>query len=134
MIITLGFTQPDRAHDYSSFADGYRLGARQVAVTVTVDADGIDLTPEAWAEAVFVASNDPAPPPADSMAPADRAVTAIRAALTEQVRFPVRSFSVGDTVTAAGVMLACQPTGWQQVGDPPDDGDEPGGAEIGESG
>lgn len=133
MIITLGFTQSDRAHDYSSFADGYRLGARQVAVTVTVDDDGLDLAPEAWAEAVFVASNDPAPPPAGSTAPADRAVTAIRAALTEQVRFPLRSVSVGDTVSLAGQILACQPTGWQQVGDPPHGDDEPGGAEVGRS-
>lgn len=117
LLLTLGFTQSDRAHDYSSFADGYQLGARQVEVTLTVEATGIDLTGEQWAEAVFIASNDPTPPPADPTTPVDRAVAAIRHALSTQARFPLRSFSVGDTVAVAGVMLACQPAGWQAVTD-----------------
>jgi hypothetical protein len=119
MVVTLGFTQSDRTRDYSSFTDGYQLGARQVAVTITVEAAGIDLTDQQWAEAVFVASNDPTPPPADPTTPADRAVAAIRHSLATQARFPLRSVSVGDTVTCGGVMLACQPVGWQAVTDLP---------------
>jgi hypothetical protein len=115
LLLTLAFTQSDRARDYSSFADGYQLGARQIAVTVTVEAAGLDLAPEAWAEAVFIASNDPTPPPAEATTPVDRAVAAIRHALTTQARFPLRSFSVGDTVIVGGVMLACQSVGWQAV-------------------
>jgi hypothetical protein len=126
MLVTLGFTQSDRARDYSSFTDGYRLGARQVAVTITVEAAGIDLTGEQWAEAVFVASNDPHPL-TDPATPVDRAVAAIRHALATQVRFAVRTFSVGDTVTAGGVVLACQPVGWQPVTDLPHPDEDPTG-------
>jgi hypothetical protein len=127
MLVTLGFTQSDPSREYSSFSDGYQLGARQVAVTITVEAAGIDLTPEQWAEAVFVASNDPHPL-TDPTTTADRAVVAIRHALATQVHFPVRSASVGDTITAGGVMLACQPVGWRAVADLPHAGEDPGGA------
>ena len=115
-LITLGFTQSDRDRDYSSFTDGYQLGAQQIAVTVNVDASGIDLTTEQWAEAVFIASNDPHPP-ADPTSPPECAAAAVRHALATQARFPLRSFSVGDTVIADGVMLACQSLGWQAVTD-----------------
>lgn len=125
MLVTLGFTQSDRSRDYSSFTDGYQIGARQIAVTITVEAAGIDLTPEQWAEAVFVASNDPHPL-TDPTTPADRAVAAIRHALATQIHFPTRSVSVGDTITAGGVMHACQPVGWRAVTDLPHPGEKPG--------
>jgi hypothetical protein len=96
-------------------------------VTITVEAAGIHLTPQQWAEAVFVASNDPHPL-TDPTTAADRAVAAIRHALASQVHFPVRSVSVGDTITAGGVMLACQPIGWQAVTDLPHPEESPGGA------
>jgi hypothetical protein len=105
-LITLGFTQSDRARDYSSFTDGYQFGARQITVTIAVETTGIDLAPEAWAEAVFIASNDPHPP-ADPTSPLERAAAAVRHALATQVRFPLMSVSVGDTVIVGGVMLAC---------------------------
>jgi hypothetical protein len=117
LLLMLGFTQSDRARDYASFADGYELGTRQITVTVTVEAADLDLAPQAWAEAVFIASNDPTPPPAEVTTPVDRAVAAIRHALTTQARFPLRSVSVGDTVIVGGVMLACQSAGWQPVTD-----------------
>ncbi len=123
-LVTLGFTQSDRARDHSSFTDGYRLGARQVAVTITVDATGIDLTDQQWAEAVFVASNDPYPPTAPTT-PFDRVVAAIRHALATQVHFPIRSFSLGDTVSVGGVMLACQCVGWRAVTDLPQLDEDP---------
>ena len=124
-LITLGFTQSDRSLDYSSFSDGYRLGARQVAVTITVETAGIDLSPEQRAEAVFAASNVPHPL-TDLTTAADRAAAAIRHALAAQIHFPTRSVSVGDSITVGGVMLACQPIGWQAVTDLPHD-DNPGG-------
>ncbi len=111
MIITLGFTESDRDNDYCSFSDGYRLGARQVSLTVALDGDGLLLTGEQWAEAAFAASNHPGQAPAGP-------ARAIQLALTEQVRFPLRSLSVGDTVTAHGQMWACESTGWRRIDGP----------------
>jgi hypothetical protein len=108
MLITLGFTNSDRADDYSSFTDGYRLSATQHAVTIALSGDLPDLSGAEWAEAAYVATNSPVPP-------TDRAAAAIRAALDEQVRTPLRSLSAGDTVTVAGHIWACDRTGWHRV-------------------
>jgi hypothetical protein len=83
MIITLGFTESDRDADYSSFSDGYRLGARQTSVTIVLDGDGLLLTGEQWAEAAFTASNHPGEAPLGGP-------WAIQHALAEQVRVPLR--------------------------------------------
>ncbi len=109
MIITLGFTESDRDRGYSSFTDGYRIGARQTSVTIALEGDGTVMSGEQWAEAVFIASNQPA-------VAGDPVAAAIRHALAEQVHTPLRSLSVGDTVTVHGHMWACDPTGWHQVG------------------
>jgi hypothetical protein len=117
VIITLGFTQSDRASDYSSFLDGYHLGARQTCVSIAVDSHGIDLPPEQWAEAAFIATNQPALHLATTPA-FDRAVTAIREALTTQTRPALRCLSVGDTVTLTATVLACDPAGWRPITGP----------------
>jgi hypothetical protein len=114
VIITLGFTESDRDADYSSFSDGYRLGARQVAVTIAVEDDGLLLTGEQWAEAAFAASNHPGQAPAGP-------ARAIQLALAEQVRCRLRSLSTGDTVTVHGQMWACESAGWRRVDTRPTD-------------
>ena len=108
MIITLGFTESDRAADYSSFSDGYRIGARQESVTVVLDGSGEAMTAKQWAEAAYEASN------LRDAAPAGPAQT-IHLALTTQVRGPLRSLSRGDTVTVHGQMLACEALDWRRV-------------------
>lgn len=115
MIITLGFTQSDRDIDYISFTDGFRLGARQESVTIALEGDGALLTGEQWAQAAFVASNHP------DQAPAGPA-RAIQLALAEQVRRPLRSLSVGDTVIVHGQMWACEGDGWRRVDTRPSGG------------
>ncbi len=108
MIITLGFTKSDRDADYISFSDGYRLGARQMSVTIVLEGDGRHLSGEQWAEAAFIASNHPGQAPAGP-------ARAIQLALAEQVRFPLRSMSVGDTVSVHEQMWACEGAGWRPV-------------------
>lgn len=109
MRVILGFTQPDRDSDYSSFADGFRPGAvQEVAVLVLPDApDG--LTVEQWAEAVFIASNAPGPHVGE-----DAIVPMVRAALRQWPR-ALRSLSVGDTVTVQGETVACDRAGWTRI-------------------
>jgi hypothetical protein len=108
VIIVLGFTQSDRAADYVSFCDGYRVGVRQVTVTIALEGDGSQYSAEDWAEAAFVASNYPGQAPAGP-------ARAIQLALAEQAPGPLRSLSVGDTVTAHGQMWACENSGWRRV-------------------
>jgi hypothetical protein len=108
VIITLGSTESDRTGGYSSFSDGYRTGCTQSSVTIALEGDGNHLCAQQWAEAVFEASNYPGP----SNNPT---VAAIQHALTEQVRTPLRSLSVGDTVTVHGQMWACEPANWRRV-------------------
>ncbi|MDG4834837.1 hypothetical protein O7627_36835 [Solwaraspora sp. WMMD1047] len=115
MIITLGLTESDRDADYVSFSDGYRHGAPQQLVTITLEGDGSQYDAEQWAEAAFVASNHLGEAPAGP-------TRAIQLALAEQVTGPLRSLSVGDTVTVRGQMWACENSGWRRVdlqpGDP----------------
>src|SRR5437762_13614228 len=111
MIITVGFTESDRSGDYVSFTDGYRIGAPQFSVTITVDDDDSQLPPELWAECVFTASNSPEPS-------TNPTVAAIQRALADQVRIPLRSLSTGDTVTVHGQMWTCDAVGWHRVDDP----------------
>src|SRR5262245_42585818 len=108
MLITLGFTESDRARGYSSFSDGFRIGARRVCVTIALEGAGTARTAQQRAEAVFAASNDPS-------SIRDPSVTAIRIALTHQAPGPLRSLSVGDTVTVHGQLLACEPAGWRRI-------------------
>jgi hypothetical protein len=114
MIITLGFTESDRNGDYVSFSDGYRIGAPQYAVSITVDDPGGALPPQLWAETAFAACNCPQPS-------TNPTVAAIQQALADQVRVPLRALSVGDTVTIYGQMWACDPHGWHRVDEPAGD-------------
>lgn len=116
MIITLGFTESDRDAGYISFSDGYRPGAPQQQVTLTLEGDGSQYSAEDWADAAFTASNHP------GLAP-DGPARAIQLALAEQARIRLRSLSVGDTVTVHGQMWACEDVGWRRVDDPSTGGD-----------
>jgi hypothetical protein len=107
--LIIGLTITDRASDYIPSCDGYRAGAPQDIVTV--DIPGLELEPQQWAEAVFVATN--APTVAD-MQPWPCA-PAVYEALQGQ---PMRALSIGDTVTAGGQMLSCERMGWTVAQDP----------------
>lgn len=122
MIITIGFTEPGDQHPYLSLSlvNGYRIGARQTSVTIHLPGDGGPRSAQEWAEVVFTALQHPRLSLAESAPDSD--VTAIRRALTDQVHTPLRSLSVGDTVTVGGQMWACESTGWRQV-DPDGDSD-----------
>jgi hypothetical protein len=108
MLITLGFTQSDQAAGYSSFTDGYRIGAHQESFTIELEGAGSMYTAAQWAEEAFTASNHPGTAPTQP-------ARAIQLALAEQVSAPLRALSVGDTVTVDGIMLACTPVGFARV-------------------
>nr|MDT0658761.1 hypothetical protein [Micromonospora sp. DSM 115978] len=114
MIITLGFTESDRDANYVSFSDGYRPEARQQLIAIMLEGDGSQYDAEQWAEAAFVASNHPGEAPTGP-------ARAIQLALAEQVTGPLRSLSVGDTVTVRGQVWACENSGWRRVDPPPGD-------------
>ncbi|MEV7628802.1 hypothetical protein [Actinoplanes sp. NPDC089786] len=114
MIITLGFTESDRDAGYISFSDGYQPGAQQQLVTITLEGDGTQYDAEELAEAAFVASNHP------GEAPTGPART-IQLALAEQAPGPLRSLSVGDTVTVHDQMWACENSGWRRIDPQPGD-------------
>jgi hypothetical protein len=103
--LTVGFTESDRASGYVSFCDGYRPGADQRLVSLTVRSARTYDGPEV-AEAAFVATNHPDPDTLGGLA------GTIAKALNGK---PVRSLSVGDTVTVNGFTWACSRRGWQQV-------------------
>jgi hypothetical protein len=114
MLITLGFTESDRTRDYSSFIDGYRIGAQQVSVTTALEGAGTSRTAQQWAEAVFVASNAPS-------TSGHAFATTIRLALAQQAHGPLRSL-FGDTVSVHGQMLACEPAVYRVNEPDPDAG------------
>lgn len=105
--ITIGFTKSNRAADYSSFSDGYREGADQDEYTFPALSGITDV--EALAESIFEASNSPE--------------VCEGLARTFQLRLailPVRSLSVGDTVTLQydgepAQKVACEPRGWRRI-------------------
>lgn len=98
--IIVGLTRTDRLNNYIPMMDGYRDGAEQDAIAITID--GLTLTELQWAEAVFVATNAPA----DALSDYDGAL-AVRAALGL-----TRALSVGDTVTVDGTRYVCERLGW----------------------
>jgi len=112
--ITVGFTESDRAADYSSFDDGYRPGAEQQTVQLVItDPDGPAQSLDDWAEALFTASNAPGAAPHEHPA-----ITAARRALADARLGGVwmRTMSVGDTVTIGGQTVACDKgVGWKPV-------------------
>jgi hypothetical protein len=101
-----------RTGDYVPMCDGYREGAKQTTVTLTVAAiDGV--AGERWADAVFVATNAPG-----SVVVSDDATMAVHDAIVHGVNgqpvLGVPVLSVGDTVTVDGVRYACAPVGWER--------------------
>ncbi|MEV4539326.1 hypothetical protein AB0J82_36695 [Asanoa sp. NPDC049518] len=114
MLLTLGFTESDPDANYLSYTAGYIVGIRQTSITIVLEGDGRAFTAEQWAQAAFVACNHP------HRAPSGPA-RAIQLALAGQARWPLRSLSVGDTVTVHGQMWTCDAQGWQQVGERPHD-------------
>lgn len=105
--VIVGFTKSNRAADYSSFSDGYREGADQDEFTISAPPDITDV--EALAEAIFVGSNSPEV--CDGLA---------RTFQLWLADLPVRSLSVGDTVTLRydgepAQKVACEPRGWRRV-------------------
>jgi hypothetical protein len=119
--VTIGWTRSDRANGYSSH-DGYRPGASQHTETIVVTLDqsvadfvrDVPGTVERIAEAAFAATNHPYP---EGLTGLDGQVyTAIRAT-GYNGRGAHYSLSVGDTVSIAEVMLACDSIGWRRVTD-----------------
>lgn len=117
MTVTIGLTQSEVDEKteqviYSSFM-GYRAGARQEEIVLTVPATGD--TVEDVAEAVFVASN--APYEVEGLA------AEIRAAMRRYLLAggePTRSLSTGDTVTLTRAdgstsRVACENLGWKRI-------------------
>jgi hypothetical protein len=107
--LVIGFTRSDRPHDYVPMCDGYRDGAAQDVVTIHVEArEGRpEISGQAWAEAVFVATN--APP--EAIREGERTARDVVAALADH---RVRAVSVGDTVTVDGTRYVCDRIGWTQ--------------------
>lgn len=135
--VTIGWTKPDRAHDYVPYADGYRAGAEQHTETIEVEwdnppvsADDTTLTAlgatredaeallrlrvaETIASHVYDATNHPFPHGAGGL-------TSQIAHLVDGTGYDGAaaghySLSVGDTVTVGGVTVACAPIGWEVV-------------------
>lgn len=121
-LITIGYTQSDRANDYIPYDDGYREGAKQSwSRTFMVEVEPVDGRPVALdlAEAVFVATNAPERSCAQG---------AIQLAVWEALvnAGPIsRSVSIGDTVRVVLVcdehplpitaIIACEKRGWKIV-------------------
>lgn len=121
-LITIGYTESDRANDYVPSDDGYQAGSKQAwSRSFMVEVEPVDDRPLALdlAEAVFVATNAPG---------RERTETAVQAAVWEALvnRGPVsRSVSVGDLVRVVLVgddlmlpvtcVIACEKSGWTIV-------------------
>lgn len=108
--ITVGFTKSDPTTNYYPMSDGYRAGAAQDEVTITVFdfpvEDVMDI-----AELVFAATNHPFP----------IAVSGPVAIIFHELRkaqasgADVRELSVGDTVTVGSETVACVEAGWERI-------------------
>jgi len=108
--LVVGYTKVDRDNDYVPMMDGYRPGAEQHEITVTVDLPP-DMAGHLVAELVFIATNAP------DLEEDSRAMK-IRDAITAtgyKGREAHWSLSVGDTVIVDGTRYACQNSGWQPL-------------------
>jgi len=121
--ISIGYTRSDRrrgpAGDYIPSVDGYQPAAAQDVVTIEVPHDSRlgQLTIHGLAEAVFVATNAPYPSFRDGT-PGAHEIAEVLNRLTDPSpagRRGLRSLSVGDTVTAHGLTVACLPVGFAEV-------------------
>lgn len=95
VLVTVGWTRPDREAGYSAFLDGWRPGADQHTETLTflVPADYSDLD---VVEALFVATNDPDTPAAGTVPAGVRAALDATGYNGAGAHY---SLSVGDTVS-----------------------------------
>lgn len=110
--LTVGWTNSDMEHGYSSFCDGYRPGAEQHTETFIVEVEEDMVTPMGLAEMVFEATNNPyLTQPQGVLGQVFRAVKAT-GFTGEGFHY---SLSTGDTVTVDGVMYACENSGWAVV-------------------
>lgn len=121
-LVTIGYTQSDRANDYVPSDDGYRPGAQQVwSRSFVVEVEAIDKRPLALdlAEAVFVATNAPGRP-----LDGGRIQEQVWEAMVNMGPIS-RSLCVGDTVRVVVVsddlvlpvtcVVACEKSGWAIV-------------------
>jgi hypothetical protein len=111
--LTIGWTKNTEetlAAGYVSFSDGYRPGAEQVEVAMTL-AVPFDATMDDIAEAAFIATNSPFV--AEGTLPYFIAEAIDKADYHGQGAH--YSLSVGDTVTVDGVTLECAGMGWREV-------------------
>jgi hypothetical protein len=110
--VVIGYTKMHRTTGggYVPMVDGYRPGAAQHVLTVTVDL-APELSPDKIAELVFHATN------AQVLTPGGPAQAIYEAVVATGYRGEEAhwSLSVGDTVTVDGVQLACQAAGWTPV-------------------
>jgi hypothetical protein len=109
--LVIGRTIGNVRSEYIPEVDGYRDGARQVPVTLTVD-KRTDVTGEQWAEAVYIATRSPGSVILNS----DTALAVHDAIIGEpgdaHVAMPV--LTMGDTVTVDGVRYCRDASGWVQ--------------------
>jgi len=111
--VTIGFTRADRENDYVPTLDGWRPGASQDIVDLSVsisEKDGIGgMSTRDVAELVMAITNHPDPTYWQHRQGAKAIEDALK--LARDAGVPIRAVSIGDTVTVAGRTLACQPRG-----------------------
>lgn len=137
LTVTVGWTRPNRAADYSPMSDGYRSGAEQHTETIEVEWSNQPSVPddemlralgveagvaeahrltrlvETIAEACFYATN--APHLTYPQGLTGQICRALDATGYDGAAGGHYSLSVGDTVTVLEVTLACAPAGWARV-------------------
>jgi hypothetical protein len=112
-LITIGFTESDSSSNYSSFIDGYKPGAAQRILVIEVDDALMVHSAATVAEAVFYVTNTQSPGATNGLT---RAIyEAIYHPILAGHAEPIRSLSVGDTVTALGESLECVSMGFRPV-------------------
>jgi len=115
--VTIGWTMSDRDAGYSSFADGYRPGAKQHTETITVEwtnaPDDAHKVAEVLAEACYYATNAPRFTCPEGLT--GQVCRAIDETGYDGTGAGHYSLSVGDTVTVGEITLACASLGWERV-------------------
>lgn len=107
--VYLGLSQSDQRENYYPMIDGWRPGVTQTQVAIVVPTEAVaDRSIDEVAEALFVATNHPAPLEAGGLA------TVLAEALSDQDLRP-RALSVGDTVVCGPAAVACDRSGWTRL-------------------
>jgi hypothetical protein len=108
--LVIGYTKMTRDRTYIAAFDGYRPGAAQHVLSVTVNLPP-GMEPHRVADLVFIGTNAPE---LDPRSPAGLVLAAIQATGYRGAEAHW-SLSVGDTVTVDGIQLACEAAGWTEV-------------------